>query len=852
MQSPISHTSNSTANPKYIPKCISKYFHCPKKKKNQKGINDSELNSILQKNKNLLKLDNSKLNNQQSINSPFRNKGSSPTKKTSFSPLKLPSALQCKIRYKTQNSNLMSIPIKKKIQKEEKHFFHEFKDKLRCIFCGGKKCKHENYKTNLNNNNAIEGLNSNFITENIIASQRPSEKLIQKYNLIQKFKTLNIGLIVNLQREGEHPYCGPNAFHLTSSGYSYNPSVFTGDDIKCKFSGWKDMEIPSSMNFMLDIVKEMSIVTHDEKAKVLVHCHAGYGRTGVVIVCYLLFNSIKDSDSIIKEVREKRKKCVETNRQINYCKKFENFLNHSRILFGDKESIDVYLRRQEDLLFGNEYFKYGFVPKIIIKVLEKIIELNQKFNYDKVMIYKVIEGIIIDWNDELENELLNLKNLINKGDWDSFDKNNNLIVIIELLFDWFEDCVDFVISRERTEKIISSDLYNDFFFNINGKKKEKLNQQILKQRKNLFDYIKRIYHCFEYEIIFSFATFLITIQPITEQEQNLFDSMLGRISIGLLGFSYSDANNNEEYNKSIFFLYSGLSSILKLICDSIINNVEEDSYSIISPVRKNCPVKYNLTEKENIPFGLSLDNILINDRRKSYILQRALHTMLSNPRISLNSSNNFFTPKILSKNITLIKENYNHDFQILHQYYSNKNLIEEPEVPSFYLNSPSEIPTYPDNFKRSINIFSTQKDLCKVEEEVNSKNSSINVKNNCDIFIDNINNDYSNGILNFDINKIDNDYYKYIQKEKKNNKKESMTTTTTDNRKSLINLNKKNSMQFNFDINKKNSIKMRGSMRKDNNNYSNIISENGNNVLNNYNKNNQNEGIINLVKCMNN
>jgi hypothetical protein len=41
-------------------------------------------------------------------------------------------------------------------------------------------------------------------------------------------------------------------------------------------------------------------------------------------------------------------------------------------------------------------------------------------------------------------------------------------------------------------------------------------------------------------------------------------------------------------------------------------------------------------------------------------------------------------------------------------------------------------------------------------------------------------------------------------------------------------------------------------MRKDNNNYPNIISENGNNVLNNYNKKNQNEGIINLVKCMNN
>ena len=206
---------------------------------------------------------------------------------------------------------------------EKKKFFHEFKDKLRCFFCGGRGCKHENYKNNILNNNAIEGLHSNYITENIIASQRPCEILIDKYKLISKFKELNISLIVNLQREGEHPFCGPNAYHLTSAGYSYNPSVFSGDDIKIKLSGWKDMEVPSSMNFMLDIVKEMSIVTIDKKGKCLVHCHAGYGRTGVVIVCYLLFVSLDNSDVVIKKVRSKRKKCVETNSQVKYCKKFE-------------------------------------------------------------------------------------------------------------------------------------------------------------------------------------------------------------------------------------------------------------------------------------------------------------------------------------------------------------------------------------------------------------------------------------------------------------------------------------------------------------------------------------------------
>ena len=322
--------------------CLKKCFKCPKKNQKIKSSSESELKVILQKNKNLFKFDNAQLINNQSINSPFRlNKKKAPVVKK-FTPTFIGknSSNLGKIRYKNSFKNGI-IPMNK-IEKPQKHFFHEFKDKLRCLFCGGKKCKHENYKNNILNNNAIKGLNSNFITEKIIASQRPSEVLIHKYQLIQKFKILNIGLIVNLQREGEHPYCGPNAYHLTSTGYSYNPSVFTGDDIKCKFSGWKDMEIPSSMNFMLDIVKEMSIVTNDQNAKVLVHCHAGYGRTGVVIVCYLLFNSIKDSDTIIKEVREKRKKCVETKSQISYCKKFEGFLNNARIIFGVKDSIDVY------------------------------------------------------------------------------------------------------------------------------------------------------------------------------------------------------------------------------------------------------------------------------------------------------------------------------------------------------------------------------------------------------------------------------------------------------------------------------------------------------------------------------
>ena len=155
------------------------------------------------------------------------------------------------------------------------------KDKLRCLFCGGKSCKHENYLNN-KHNNAIKGLNSNYITDDIIASQRPSDELIEEFQLIKTFKDLNIGMIVNLQREGEHPYCGPNGSLCASSkhnsallGFSYNTGILTSNDIDCRCFGWKDMSVPTSMAFMLEIVKEMSQTVRDKQQKVLVHCHAG-------------------------------------------------------------------------------------------------------------------------------------------------------------------------------------------------------------------------------------------------------------------------------------------------------------------------------------------------------------------------------------------------------------------------------------------------------------------------------------------------------------------------------------------------------------------------------------------------
>ena len=396
------------------------------------------------------------------------------------------------------------------------------KDKLRCLFCGGLECKHENYINNIENNNAITGLNSNYITDDVIASQRPSEVLINKYNLIKTFKEKNIGLIINLQREGEHPFFVFNAYHLTSSGFSYNPSVFTGNDILCRLYGWKDMSIPTTLGFMMEIVKEMTVMVREEKKKVLVHCHAGYGRTGVVIACYLIFNSFdKNAKDIILYVRNKRKKCVENRKQENFCYKFFNYISHIRTLFivhNPKEKIETYLKFQEDLLFGEEELIYGIVPILIVKCLEKIMKVSHKYSLNNNQIYSIILKAYSPLKNESKNIIELLKESINENNWTLFDKTENLNIIVFLLFDWFKNYVSFTIDFQRTSKIISNNLFPEIYTILREKKGKII---------ELCKLIKTSFYSYEYETLYCIALFVANYVPgKNEEDKNNYKGMI--------------------------------------------------------------------------------------------------------------------------------------------------------------------------------------------------------------------------------------------------------------------------------------------------------------------------------------
>lgn len=118
---------------------------------------------------------------------------------------------------------------------------------------------------------------------------------------------------------GEHASCGP-ALH--ESGFTYDPADFMKADIFFYNFAWKDFG-EASMAGLLDMVKVLSFALSE--GKVAVHCHAGLGRTGVLIAAYLVYYLRVRTNDALRYVRLKRPGAVQTRRQIDCVKEFEAY-----------------------------------------------------------------------------------------------------------------------------------------------------------------------------------------------------------------------------------------------------------------------------------------------------------------------------------------------------------------------------------------------------------------------------------------------------------------------------------------------------------------------------------------------
>ena len=67
--------------------------------------------------------------------------------------------------------------------------------------------------------------------------------------------------------------------------------------------------------------------------QVAVHCHAGLGRTGVLMACYLVYYLRVRSNDALRYVRLKRPNAVQTRKQIDCVKEFEAFFLPQCVIF---------------------------------------------------------------------------------------------------------------------------------------------------------------------------------------------------------------------------------------------------------------------------------------------------------------------------------------------------------------------------------------------------------------------------------------------------------------------------------------------------------------------------------------
>lgn len=108
---------------------------------------------------------------------------------------------------------------------------------------------------------------------------------------------------------------------MKETGLSYNPEEFYDAQIKFYNFGWRDHQTTGNRT-ILKILKNMDLCLKDGK-KVAVHCHAGRGRTGIIICAYMIYKLGFTAEKAIEHFRFLRKPSLGKSSQRKSIQDFE-------------------------------------------------------------------------------------------------------------------------------------------------------------------------------------------------------------------------------------------------------------------------------------------------------------------------------------------------------------------------------------------------------------------------------------------------------------------------------------------------------------------------------------------------
>ena len=497
-----------------------------------------------------------------------------------------------------------------------------------CMFCGSKNCNSEKFEKE--KDCAIKGLISNLFYDCIFTSQRPNTALIKKYDLVKNFKINNIKLIINCEIHGEHPKCGPIKGLESDSGYTYSPSCFIEEDIDYLNCGFQEDDCPPTLDFMLDIVKKVSYVIKYKSGKVFVHGHSADGRSCLVVACFAIFYFNKTAEESIKEIRKKRNNSINNKIQEEFCEKFEIYVKMLKNIFPRRPiSIDKFIKSQNDIIIGlnnvnksfiissffrnNSYeedeiyniINVNYIPKIFIKCLDKIISLKNKLNIQNEELYKLLNEQNIFSQNEY-NQIILIKKEINKNLWDLFDKNENILIFIELFFGWINENVICCINPEKIDKLNKASLNSSLKLDEILKGNQQINSTELIE---FIIIIKKIFSKAEYEIIKYISIFISLIYPQSKNENDFnnqeiieFKKFLYKLDLNLLGYNFYNIKESSSLNELKEYI---VAKNLILIIDFFIFYSYDKNTSIKKENKKNDWIADYLSLKQNFEKNFS-------------------------------------------------------------------------------------------------------------------------------------------------------------------------------------------------------------------------------------------------------
>ncbi|KRX82111.1 Protein tyrosine phosphatase domain-containing protein 1 [Trichinella sp. T6] len=269
------------------------------------------------------------------------------------------------------------------------------------MFCHGSKCKYCNPDLVPDNMKIIDGIYSTWITEDILAIARPSDEGIERFQLIEQLAKCGVKSIFNLQLPFEHAHCGNP---LTEHGFSYDPEIFMEHGMAHYNFGWPDFGI-ASVEQILDVVKVMQHAL-DTGGKIAVHCHAGLGRTGTLICCFLIWNRAWTAEQALQHVRSRRPGSVQSASQQSRVENFQAFVESLKPVFDSNLDFDEHLKRQALVLYGLEARVLKNIPKIAFVVCEVLLELFGLKRSGHVRAFLQNESSLEKWSVDTRGNLM--------------------------------------------------------------------------------------------------------------------------------------------------------------------------------------------------------------------------------------------------------------------------------------------------------------------------------------------------------------------------------------------------------------------------------------------------------------